>query len=473
MIQSVTSLSLYTMSSTSSSEPSNRHYQPVSIESGEQDASEDIPNHGDWKLFGRFWLLGLLNNSSYVIMLACAKSISEGGTALVFLANVLPSLGIKASAPYWFDHVSYDKRLRLSTICMMLSFFLVAIGSHRSSASDSSSGSLGLELFGVAFGSTQSGLGEASLLALAGITDGGNPKSGSKGQCLTSYSSGTGMAGVFGFFWKWFFNDWLGLALPTTLLLANGLAVAYWTTFAFAVTHQPSYRNTTQSATSSEDSESLPPTENQSLTSYDHVEQNEANDVTDISEMSGGQRFRLVLSLWPYIIPLFVVYAAEYALQSGTWTAIGFPVEDADARDRFFEYSNWLYQAGVFLSRSSGTLFTVPMAVLWLMPALQTLNLGIFGYAASNPANPLYHPAIFYSGAFYTGLLGGAVYISGYKRICQDLPLAHREFSLSTTSVAESLGIVVADISGLVIQSCLYEINNLEGALLTCPMKKF
>jgi hypothetical protein len=46
-----------------------------------------------------------------------------------------------------------------------------------------------------------------------------------------------------------------------------------------------------------------------------------------------------------------LVYAAEYALQSGTWSAIGFPLDDIEARDRFFEYSNWMYQLGVFLSR--------------------------------------------------------------------------------------------------------------------------
>jgi hypothetical protein len=33
--------------------------------------------------------------------------------------------------------------------------------------------------------------------------------------------------------------------------------------------------------------------------------------VLAISEMTGRQRFQLVLTLWPYMIPLFVVYAAE------------------------------------------------------------------------------------------------------------------------------------------------------------------
>lgn len=51
------------------------------------------------------------------------------------------------------------------------------------------------------------------------------------------------------------------------------------------------------------------------------------------------------------MIPLFLVYFAEYAMQSGTWAAIGFPVEDENARKSFYQNANWVYQAGVFVSR--------------------------------------------------------------------------------------------------------------------------
>ena len=101
------------------------------------------------KLYGSFWCLGLLNNASYVIMIAAAKNISEGGTALVFLANVLPALAIKGTAPYWFDGVPYQYRLLLATLCMCLCFILVA-----------SSSTVSWQLLGVAFASTQGGLGE-------------------------------------------------------------------------------------------------------------------------------------------------------------------------------------------------------------------------------------------------------------------------------------------------------------------------
>ena len=48
-----------------------------------------------------FWLLGLINNSIYVIMMAVAKDIAPGAVGAVFLADVAPTMLVKVSAPYW------------------------------------------------------------------------------------------------------------------------------------------------------------------------------------------------------------------------------------------------------------------------------------------------------------------------------------------------------------------------------------
>ena len=61
----------------------------------------------------------------------------------------------------------------------------------------------------------------------------------------------------------------------------------------------------------------------------------------------------------PYLVPLFLVYWSEYAIQAGTWTAIAFdPTKVAmhSARDEAYRELNFLYQWGVFVSRSSGML---------------------------------------------------------------------------------------------------------------------
>jgi hypothetical protein len=43
-----------------------------------------------WRNLIAFWLLGLINNSSFVINIAGAKDISDGGTAVVFIVLGVP-----------------------------------------------------------------------------------------------------------------------------------------------------------------------------------------------------------------------------------------------------------------------------------------------------------------------------------------------------------------------------------------------
>jgi len=415
-----------------------------------------------------FWALGLLNNVSYVIMLASAKQISEGGTALVFLANVIPSLFVKLSAPYWFDRISYDTRLSVATAFMGASFLVVALFQASTSPL-----ALYFQLLGVALASAQSGLGEASLLALAGACD----ASRAKPACLSCFSSGTGVAGVFGFFYTFLLNDLLGLSLPITLVLATLLAAMYFGVYnrylwgykgmncrVIRMSNLGEYIRTTSSPLEDDD---------QLMDESDHPEgidvfhDESMPPLLKIHEMTTFQRLILTFSLYPYMIPLFVVYAAEYTMQSGTWTAIGFPITSETARSDFYFAANWAYQAGVFVSRSSGTLFTAPLWFIWLMPALQVLNVAIFWVVA------VHH--VLYSwwllvGCFYVGLLGGAVYVHVFTRICVDVP-AYTEFALSATSVAADIGVVAADVMGVFIQSCLYAINGLQGAAVTCPIK--
>jgi hypothetical protein len=64
--------------------------------------------------------------------------------------------------------------------------------------------------------------------------------------------------------------------------------------------------------------------------------------------------------------------------QAGAWSAIGFPVQSDAARAEFYSYANWTYQAGVFVSRSSGMLFQASRMQLWAMPVCQAGLLAFF-----------------------------------------------------------------------------------------------
>jgi battenin len=417
-----------------------------------------------------FWVLGLLNNTSYAIMLASAKSISEGGTALVYIANIIPSVTIKISGPYWFDKVSYDTRITTAAILMASSF--LTVGFFQGTSADYP---LYFQLLGVSLISAQTGLGEASLLALAGASD----ASRHQPECLTYFAAGTGFAGFFGYFFVYSLHAIFG-AMRATLLCGVCLAVMYFFVYWKFLwgRKKPKGQLVTIPLKGPVDHIELMDGYNPAVIPVPAARRSleiEAFEdeysvptplVVKIHDMNAYQRLRLTLSLWPYILPLFLVFGGEYSLRSGTWTAIGFPITDMQARNDFYFAANWAHKAGVFISRSSGSLFLAPMWFLWLMPALQFVNVGFFWIVASH--HVFYNWWLLVS-CFYTGLLGGTVYVHGYKRICKDLPKEHTEFALSTTSVGEVLGILSADICGLFVQSCLYAINGLSGAAVECP----
>jgi battenin len=167
-----------------------------------------------------------------------------------------------------------------------------------------------------------------------------------------------------------------------------------------------------------------------------------------------------------YMVPLLVVYFAEYAMQSGTWAAIGFPVTDEEARKEFYTWANWTYQAGVFASRSSGKIYRPSLTAVQAMPALQVLLLAFF-YAVA------YFKILYGYGlmapCFMAGLLGGCVYVNAFSLISEEVEGRERkELALATASVADSFGIMMADVAGLFIQACLYEKHGIEGAKVQC-----
>ena len=213
-----------------------------------------------------FWLLGLLNNASYVIMIASAKSIDAGGVAVVYLVAIGPGLAVKATAPYWFDLVRYEKRLLVAALSMVGGFLLAGLGGRRP-----------LQLVGVALTSFQSALGEATVLALAARHDEG---------CVSAWSSGTGFAGIVGYGWVWLFTR----ALRVSMAACQSLAAA-----SLPLLYVLASRRLTKGG---------------------------AGEIRPKRLGSFWERTRFALTLWPTTGALFLVYFSEYALQSGVWASV-------------------------------------------------------------------------------------------------------------------------------------------------------
>lgn len=69
---------------------------------------------------------------------------------------------------------------------------------------------------------------------------------------------------------------------------------------------------------------------------------------------------------------------------------------------------------------------------------------------------------------FVVGLLGGGVYVNAFTLLSREVPPALREFSLAAASVADSAGIALADVAGILIQGCLFRRQHLQGAAFHC-----
>lgn len=370
-------------------------------------------------VLGWFWLLGVLNNSSYVIMIASAKEINAGGVALVYICAVGAGLCTKASAPWWFDCVSYGTRLAAASCAMLLSFLLVGPVGR---------GVLPLQLAGVLACSVQSALGEASLLALA------SRHAGRGASAVAAWSSGTGFAGILGYAWVWLLTSPqgpLGLGLAACQALAAATLPACYAASARAILH------------------AAPPGSDGAV-------------APRVVELTGAARLKFALSLWPTTGAIFVVYFSEYAMQSGVWAAMGFPRPNTTARRaNFYLYSNWLYQCGVLVSRSSGFLVKTPpeLKTLWAMSLSQALLLAFF---AADAARHFWYDASMLGACFAVGLFGGAVYVHSFRRLAARDELA--ELAMPIGALASDAGTLCSNVAGLFLQACLYEANRIDGA---------
>jgi battenin len=432
-----------------------------------------------------FWLLGIFNNASYVIMIASANQISNAAVGAVYAAAVLPGLVLKATAPHWIHKLSYSTRILVASLLMSSSYTVVALTDTRS-----------LQLFGVVLASLQGGFGEASCLSMSSFYN-------SPTVTITFWSSGTGAAGIFGYLWVNALHVFGGLSFFTTLMAAQITVIAFLAAF-FLLLESPEARRrqvlelinadeqlvgaAMEALDSPKSSSSIPhqssgttcgntTTFGEEVFEDTHLLQDSQhnsyspprhtlNKASKATRMSTRERFTQFLSLWPYTIPLFLVYAAEYAMQAGVWASIGIPdVSSAANRQKFYSSSNFMYQLGVFLSRSSGTLWQADRKLLWIMPIAQ---IGLLAFFLAVAVTHFWYNWMLLLLAGVAGLLGGAVYVNAFTLISREVEPQYREFSLGAASVADSAGIAIADTAAIFIQGCLFKVNGLAGADFKC-----
>ena len=412
------------------------------------------------RILAAFFLFGLLNNVLYVILLTAAHDLVGPSIpkALVLLFDVLPAFLLKIVAPYFIHLVPYAARIFLIAGLAATGMLLVAL-----TPAYTDGGTVAAKMAGVVLASLASGAGELSFL---GLTHWYGPGS------LAAWGSGTGAAGLVGAGVYALATITWGWSVRGTLLASAALPAGMVASFFAVLPARPAAKAL----------EARPRTEREREEGEDEEEVDaDGADVGLLSqggkrtERAGGDAWlptfranlrrarKLVIPLYvsPSILdtqysprhsmlPLLLVYVAEYTINQGVAPTLLFPLASTPfAHFRaFYPTYNAIYQVGVFLSRSSTPFVRVHN--LYLPSILQVANLVVLTAHAILDFLPSVY--VIFAIVFWEGLLGGLVYVNAFAEILDTVPLDDREFSLSATSVSDSAGICIASFVGMALE---------------------
>ncbi|EFQ99215.1 hypothetical protein MGYG_08964 [Nannizzia gypsea CBS 118893] len=427
-------------------------------------------NGVDPRVFTAFWLFGLINNVLYVIILSAAldlvgPSVPKG---VVLLADVVPSFFTKLCAPYFIHIVPYPVRILIFVALSTLGMFLVAL----SPAYDATTagGSITTKMVGVMLASLSSGGGELSFL---GLTHFYGPFS------LAAWGSGTGAAGLVGAGAYALATTSFGFSVKTTLLASALLPAVMVISFFGILPRGPmlQMRNGYQTIQEVERGEHTredmqpvadepPPHPNDgreclladpaaAAAAAAAVDDDDLKHACPQDKGLSWQLFKANLSrakslFFPFMFPLLLVYIAEYTINQGVAPTLLFPLKESPFKHfrAFYPTYNAIYQAGVFISRSSTPFFRIHD--LYFPSFLQVFNLGLLTlHALFNFIPNVY---IVFVVVFWEGLLGGLVYVNTFAEITDRVPKEEREFSLGATTVSDSAGICIAGLLSMVFE---------------------
>lgn len=452
-----------------------------------------------------FFLLGLLNNSLYVVILTSALELLPQGspTGLVALANIGPALIAKGIWPYVLrGRVRYTRRviwcIALATCGMLVIAFVPRLSAR---------------LIGISMASFASGLGELTFLQLCTRY---GPITAGRG--VAWFASGTGAAGLFGAGAWWVVRP-LGVkgGLSLLSLLPLFMALAH-----FVILPSVDKIKDVEKSVLGVNGGYQPVALGDDIEDDDNQDQDDDDDshnrasspsrssISITAETLGplhaptlptllptsapsmttdgtGKTIKLTLQdkaallrpmLIPFILPLVLVYLFEYTINQGIAPTLLYPVPSPSKhlllswmikslRD-YYPLYQLTYQAFVFLSRSSVSILRIPpisKQLLWLPAAVQ---LGILLLLTSESLYFWFRESIARSLVIVLvgveGLAGGWTYVSVFYQIGtsggvvsgDESEIARRaqedEFRVGCVGVGDSMGILVASLVSMPIQ---------------------
>jgi len=376
----------------------------------------------------------LINNVLYVIILSAALDLvgPDIPKGVVLLADVIPSFATKLVAPYFIHLIPYEVRIFIFAALSAGGMLIISM-----TPSYIDGGSTTAKLIGVLLASLSSGGGELSFLGLVHYY---GPFS------LAAWGSGTGGAGLIGAGAYALATTSFGLSVKATLLTSAFLPIIMLISFFMILPLEPLRhgRRTVQvrdddeiSANQTPEREGLLAPEDEVLAYVPH-----GNKKADTWTLVKHNLRRARSLFFPYMLPLLLVYIAEYTINQGVSPTLLFPLPKTPFEQyrAFYPAYNAIYQIGVFISRSSTPFFRIHN--LYLPSMLQVVNLVILIVQSLFGIIPSVY--IVFVIIFWEGLLGGLVYVNTFAEISDKVEKKDREFSLSATTVSDSGGICIA-----------------------------
>lgn len=104
-------------------------------------------------------------------------------------------------------------------------------------------------------------------------------------------------------------------------------------------------------------------------------------------------------------------------------------------------------------------IYKANMFEYWCFPACQ---IGLLIFFLLDAYYQFWYNESVYVVCFIVGLFGGACYVNGFSLLAEKVDPHMKEFSLSSASIADSLGIVLATSISIFIQQSLYNYHNIH-----------
>lgn len=346
---------------------------------------------------------------------------NERSTSTILFADSMPSLLIKTLYPFLLVGVSNALKVIVIAASASASFLITGLSSTAT-----------LVFAGVAFASLSSGLGDSTYLS-------NTPLYGD--AALSGWSMGTGVACLFGSILYATLRVILSIRAIMLLMLLSPLVmlIAY---FGLIQPVGPE-ANDTDCESSRRESKIDDQTETDSI---------ERTLIQDDEQFDVKTKLKYLPGLLKYFMPLLVIHIAEYFINQGLVELIYYPNVtqlDQAAQYRWFQVA---YQFGVMVSRS--TLDLMQIRNLWAMSLLQVAIAAMF---LAHTSKLIYIP---YFGLVVViiiceGLLAGFSYTSTFYRMKEELPRSRHEFAMSSVTIADTLGIVVASLVAIPVHNVL------------------